>query len=103
MLILNLQFGAMVLLDPIWNMATGFQVTKRSKTFSATLNLVLSRIQDITSGDDDDDDDEVVKIDLVEIHRSGRNVVMKVLCHQCLVDWVGDFMDQYPPIVDVEN
>jgi hypothetical protein len=87
----------MVLLDPIWGTAIGFEVTKRSKTFSTTLEAVVQSIRDNTS---DDDSDDIYKVDLVEIQESSKSLLTALLADlagQCVADWVGDFMDNYPP------
>jgi hypothetical protein len=86
----------MVFLDPIWSTGVGFQAAKRSKTFGATLDLLVKNIGE-EFGDGGEDE---VREYLADVQASASKMLQEVLGiigGELVAKLVVDFMDDYPP------
>jgi hypothetical protein len=96
------QFGAGVLLDPLWTASKGTTATTqraagRSSSFGATLDMIMSNLRtDLSSNDGGDDDDNVDDILKCRRRDSAATLVqlMTIFVSEDLAEWVKTFLEE---------
>ena|ERR1700733_13492192 len=81
------QFGAAILLDPIWSVNVKVKATRRSRNFGKTLSFFLDHISvDGTEGHVSQEKRNQAEKTLLEL--------VKVLAGRDLESWVASFLDE---------
>ncbi|KAF8059092.1 hypothetical protein FPV67DRAFT_1718867 [Lyophyllum atratum] len=93
-------FGAGVMLDTTWSVATELSGGGRSGTFGATLDAVLRELPLKFGGDDIEEDDfETFEDYRADIQRRGRDTLRQLLEAMDLRvvwDWIAEFLETFP-------